>query len=103
MRCNITHYGSVVIEKFRHKGLKRLHEAGDASGVHPDHIKKLRRILAAVDAAASPQELDLPGFGLHSLKGNMKGYWAIMVNGNWRGTFTFNGTNARDVDYLDYH
>ncbi|MBX3141559.1 MAG: type II toxin-antitoxin system RelE/ParE family toxin [Trueperaceae bacterium] len=52
---------------------------------------------------ASPQESNLPGYDLHQLKGNMKGYWSITANGNWRVTFKFAGTDVDQVDYVDYH
>lgn len=92
-----------MIRGFRHKGLRQLHETGSTHGVQPAHERKLRRILATLDAAATPNELDLPGYGLHLLKGRMKGRWSITVNGNWRVTFTFTGTDVDQVDYLDYH
>lgn len=99
----VTRYGSRVIRGFRHKGLKRLHETGSTQGIQPAHERKLKRILAALDAANTPLELDLPGYGLHQLKGRMKGHWSIIVNGNWRITFTFAGTDIDQVDYVDYH
>ena len=92
-----------MIRGFRHKGLKRLHETGTPQGIQPAHERKLTRILATLDAAATPNELDLPGYGLHQLKGRMKGHWSITVNGTWRVTFTFAGTDVDQVDYLDYH
>lgn len=63
----------------------------------------LARILAALDAAVSPRELDLPSFKLHPLKGQLRGHWSIWVNGNWRVTFRFRDTDIELVDYLDYH
>lgn len=92
-----------MIRGFRHKGLKRLHETGTTQGIQPAHERKLKRILATLDAAATPNELDLPGYGLHLLKGRMKGHWSTTVNGNWRVTFTFTGADVDQVDYLDYH
>lgn len=92
-----------MIRGFRHKGLKKLHATGSTQGIDPAHERKLKRILASLDAATGPQELSLPGYGLHSLKGTMKGTWSITVNGNWRVTFTFAGTDVDQVDYVDYH
>jgi toxin HigB-1 len=63
----------------------------------------LARILAALDAAAEPEELSLPAFRLPPLKGRLKGHWAIWVSGNWRVTFRFRGADVELVDYLDYH
>ena len=99
----ITRYTSLVILSFRHKGLKQLHASGSTKGIDPAHQRRLTRILAALDAATTPQELNLPGYRLHQLKGNLKNHWSITVSGNWRITFTFTGPNADQVDYVDYH
>jgi len=92
-----------VIRKIRHKGLKKLYEDDSAAKVNPDHAGKLRRILARLDAASSPQDMDLPGYRLHELKGQRKGTWSVRVSGNWRVTFRFEGGHATDVDFEDYH
>lgn len=98
-----THYTSGVIRGFRHKGLRRLYTTGSTQGIDPSHARRLRRILASLDAATEPRELDLPGYRLHALKGNMKGRWSITVSGNWRVTFIFTGTDVDQIDYMDYH
>lgn len=92
-----------MIRSFRHKGLKRLYEDDDARGLSPGHVEKLRRILARLDIAPTPQDLDLPGYRLHPLKGELKGYWAVTVQANWRVTFRLAEGHALDVDYVDYH
>lgn len=92
-----------MIVGFRHKGLKLLYETGSTKGIQADHAGKLSRILAALDVADSPDELALPSYRLHPLKGKLKGYWSIWVNGNWRVTFRFLGTDVELVDYQDYH
>ncbi|MEO7067481.1 MAG: type II toxin-antitoxin system RelE/ParE family toxin [Rhodanobacter sp.] len=92
-----------MIIGFRHKGLETLYRTDSARGVQAAHASKLRRILAALDAAAAPEELSQPGYRLHCLKGSLKGQWSVWVNGNWRVTFRFVGTNAELVDYQDYH
>jgi proteic killer suppression protein len=92
-----------VIQSFRHKGLKRLYEDDDHRGILREHSEKLRDILARLDAASTIADMDLPGFRLHSLKGELKGYWAVTVRANWRVTFRFSEANALDVDYVDYH
>jgi toxin HigB-1 len=92
-----------VIRSIRHKGLKRLYEDDDARGVITEHAAKLRDILARLDAAGTEQDMDLPGFRLHPLKGNVKGLWAVTVRANWRVIFRFAEGDAVDVDYLDYH
>ena len=91
-----------MIQKIRHKGLKKLYEDDSAAKVNPDHADKLRRILARLDAASEPQDLDLPGYRLHKLKGEYEGYWAVDVSGNWRVVFRFEGGHATDVDFVDY-
>jgi len=92
-----------MIVGFRHKGLEAFYSSGSVRGIQPAHADKLARILLALDSATTARELDLPGFRLHSLKGKMKDYWSVWVNGNWRVTFRFTGTDVELVDYLDYH
>jgi toxin HigB-1 len=92
-----------VIRSIRHKGLKRLYEDDDPRGVIAEHAPKLRDILARMDAAVSAADMNLPGFRLHPLKGEFKGFWAVTVRANWRVIFRFAEGDALDVDYLDYH
>jgi proteic killer suppression protein len=92
-----------VIRTFRHKGLKALYEGKQSAKVVRSHVSKLERILSALDEATRPHEMDLPGYRLHRLKGKSKGYFSIWVSGNWRVTFRFEGVDAVDVDYTDYH
>jgi proteic killer suppression protein len=92
-----------MIRSFHHKSLKRLYEDDDARGLNPGHVEKLRRILARLDIAKTPQDLDLPGYRLHPLKGDLKGFWAVTVQANWRVTFRLSGGHVFDVDYVDYH
>lgn len=92
-----------MIRSIRHKGLKRLYEDDDPRGVIGEHAAKLRDILVRLDAAATPADLDLPGFRLHPLKGEFKGLWAVTVRANWRVVFRFAEGDALDVDYIDYH
>ena len=92
-----------MIRTIRHKGLKRLHEDNDTRGVMAEHAVKLRGILARLDAALAVADMDLPGFRLHQLKGELKAYWAVTVRTNWRVIFRFEHGHAYDVDYVDYH
>jgi proteic killer suppression protein len=92
-----------MIRSFRHRGLKRLYERGDRSGVRADMVDKVERILTVLDAATAPQALDLPGYRLHPLKGGLKGFWSVRVQANWRIFFRFEGTDAFDVELIDYH
>ena len=91
-----------MIRTIRHKGLKRLFEEDDPKGVNPEHVERLRDILATLHAAPTVNHMDLPGFRLHQLKGPMKGLWAVTVRANWRVIFRFD-RDAEDVDYVDYH
>jgi toxin HigB-1 len=92
-----------VIRSIRHKGLKRLYEEDDRRGVIAEHVDKLRYILARLDAARVVTDMDVPGFRLHPLKGEWKGFWSVTVRSNWRVVFRFDRNNPIDVDYLDYH
>jgi proteic killer suppression protein len=92
-----------MIRTIRHKGLKRLYEEDDLRGVIAEHAVKLRDILARLDAAQTVTDMDMPGFRLHPLKGEMKGFWAVTVRANWRVIFRFADRDAFDVDYVDYH
>ncbi|MEE8585670.1 MAG: type II toxin-antitoxin system RelE/ParE family toxin [Acidobacteriota bacterium] len=92
-----------MICSFRHRGLKRLYERSNASGIRPDLLNKVRTILARLDAAQSLDGLRVPAFRLHALKGDMKGYWAVTVRANWRIIFRFEDGHAYDVELIDYH
>ena len=92
-----------MIKTFRHKGLRRLYETGITSGVQANHAKRLRLQLTALDTAQAIEDMDIPGFRLHPLKGEMRGRWSITVNGNWRIPFEFQDGNAYVLDYEDYH
>ena len=92
-----------MIRTIRHKGLKRLFEQDDPRSVNPEHVGRLRDILATLHAAPTVAHMDLPGFRLHPLKGQLKGFWAVTVRANWRVIFRFAEGHAEDVDYVDYH
>ncbi len=92
-----------MIKSFRHKGLKKFFETGGQSGIQPKHAKRLRMQLAALETAKSIDDMDIPGFRLHSLKGKEEGRWSVWVNGNWRMTFEFIEGHAHVLDYEDYH
>ena len=92
-----------MINSFRHKGLKKYFESGSKSGIRPQHAKRLRMQLVALDTASVINDMDIPGFKLHPLEGSDKGRWSIWVNGNWRITFEFRDGHAFVLDYEDYH
>ena len=98
-----TEYIWDMIRSFRHRGLKALYDGRTEKRVSPQHIDRLRDILAVLDRSTKADDMNLPGFRLHPLKGELKGHWAVWVSGNWRVTFRFANGDAHDVDYLDYH
>ena len=92
-----------MIKSFKHRGLKALYDGRTARRVAQQHVAKLRDILAVLDRSRVPGDMDLPGFRLHPLKGDLRGHYAVSVSGNWRVTFRFEAGHAVDVDYVDYH
>ena len=92
-----------MIKSFKHKGLEDYFFDGKTRGINSQHASRIGRILDRLDASAGPQDMDLPGFKLHPLKGKEKGTWSVRVSGNWRITFSFEGNDAIVVDYRDYH
>lgn len=92
-----------MIRSFRHKGLKRLFEDDDRSRLPADMAVRIGRMLAALENASQIEELDLPAYRLHALKGDLKGLHALTVRANWRIVFRFVDGDAFDVDFVDYH
>lgn len=92
-----------MIASFKHRGLKALYEGKTPRRVAPDHVRKLLDILGVLDRSRGPRDVDLPGLQLHPLKGELQGYYAVIVSRNWRVTFRFEDGDAVDVDYVDYH
>ena len=92
-----------MIRSLKHRGLKRLFERDDRSGIRRDLVDTVQEILTVLDDAATPQELNLPGYRLHPLKGDLKGFWSVTVRANWRIIFRFEGPDAFDVELIDYH
>lgn len=92
-----------MIQKFKHKGLRKLFESGSSEGVNQQHVTRLRQILALLETAETLDDMDLPGLNLHELKGRRKGSWAVKKSGNWRVTFILERGDAFDVNYGGYH
>ncbi len=92
-----------MIQSFQHKGLKHFYQNGSKAGIKAQHEKRLRLILARLDAAIEPGDMSLPGLRLHQMTGSLDGFWAVVVSGNWRIIFRFDGPDVYDVNYLDYH
>ena len=92
-----------MIKSFRHKGLESFFRTGSKAGIQPHHAGKLQVLLAALDNAKQPEDMNAPRWRLHALVGELAGHWSVWVNGNWRLTFRFDGDDAELVDYQDYH
>jgi proteic killer suppression protein len=92
-----------MIKSFRTRSLKKLYERGDGSKINPDHIERIRDILFSLDVSVKSSDMDIPGRGLHKMKGEFKGFWAVTVSGNYRVWFQFKDGNVIDVYYDDYH
>ncbi len=92
-----------MIVSFAHKGLRAFYESGNKSGIVASHAKRIKNILFALDTAISTEDMNVPGFRLHPLRGKAAGRWSVSVSGNWRITFEFKDSNAFVVDYEDYH
>ena len=98
----ITQNGS-VIENIRHKGLARFFEDDDRRKLPASQIDKIARILGRLNEAMTVQDMGLPGYKLHPLKGELIGFWSVTVSGNWRIIFRFENGSAYDVGLIDYH
>jgi proteic killer suppression protein len=99
----VVHGSHRVIKGFRHKGLERFFTKSERKGIDAKQADRIRRTLDRLDAAARPEDMNLPGFGFHGLKGDRKGTYAVSVSGNWRITFQFQGQDAVNVNLEDYH
>jgi len=92
-----------VIVSFRHKGLEEFYRTGSKRGIQAAHAAKLGFILFALDQAIDPDDLRHPSLKLHALQGDRQGFWSVWVNGNWRVTFRFSGSDIELAKYEDYH
>ena len=92
-----------MIKSFRHKGLKVFFETGSTRGINPQHANKLKRQLSKLDEATKPESMNIPGWDIHPLHGDLKEHWSVKVSGNWRITFMFENGDPVLLDYQDYH
>ena len=92
-----------MIRTFKHKGLKAFYDTGSKAGIQPKHANRLTVLLTSLDYATTPGDMDIPGYGFHELKADRKGTYSVMVNGNWRVTFEWEGSDAILTNYEDYH
>lgn len=92
-----------MIRNFRHKGLEAFFLHGSRAGIQPRHAARLRLILTALDGACRPADMNIPGWRLHALHGDLRGFHAVTVSANWRVIFRFEAVDAHDVGYIDYH
>jgi proteic killer suppression protein len=99
----VSGYFLFMIVSFKHKGLEKFYRTGSKAGIIPNHVKRIKAILARLDVSTVPDDMDLPGLFLHKLSGDLAGFYAVTVSGNWRIIFKFIDGNVHVVDYLDYH
>ena len=92
-----------MIASIKHKGLREFYESGVTRRIQAKHVSRLRFMLAALDSSHVIEDMDIPGYRLHPLKGKMKNRWSVSVSGNWRLTFEFKEGNVYLLDYEDYH
>jgi toxin HigB-1 len=92
-----------MIKTFKHKGLREFFENGSKAGINASHASKLRLMLSLLDKAKDEADMNVGGWGLHPLSGDLKNHWSVSVSGNWRMTFRFEGEDAVLVNYQDYH
>jgi toxin HigB-1 len=92
-----------MIKSFKHKGLKQFFETGSKAGIQPHHAQRLSRQLLRLNVAKNANDMNVPGWRLHALEGELSQHFSIVVNGNWRMTFMFEGEDVILVDYQDYH
>ncbi|MBN6710514.1 type II toxin-antitoxin system RelE/ParE family toxin [Haemophilus haemoglobinophilus] len=92
-----------MIISFKHKGLRQFFTTGSTAGIQAKHAAKLNLLLSTLNNAETVQMMNVPGWNLHSLSGELQGHWSVKVNGNWRLTFKFENGDAEIVDYQDYH
>ncbi|MBL8510489.1 MAG: type II toxin-antitoxin system RelE/ParE family toxin [Betaproteobacteria bacterium] len=92
-----------MIRSFQHKGIETYFFTGSKAGIQAAHAKRLRLQLAKLDSAQTAEDMNLPGWKLHLLRGNLKHHWAVWVDQNWRLTFRLENGHATLVDYQDYH
>lgn len=92
-----------MIRRFRHRGLRRLFEDDDPRGVRADQVERIKHVLFYLNRASEPGDMNLPGWRLHPLKGELAGFWSVTVTANWRIIWRFESGDATDVDYVDYH
>ena len=83
--------------------MQRLYEHGDARRLNPDHLERIERVIALLQDARWPRDVDMPGLGLHQLRGDRRGQWSVRVSGNWRIVFRIESGEAVDIDLIDYH
>lgn len=92
-----------MIASFNHKGLERFFSSSSHRGIPDRFAPRIERMLDKLDASSKPEDMNLPGYKFHRLKGDRKGSFAVTVSGNWRITFEFDGEHAVNVDLEDYH
>jgi proteic killer suppression protein len=101
--CTVAWYGEIMIRTIKHRGLKRLVERDERSGLSAEQLPRIVDVLAHLNMAARPSDLDLPGYHLHALRGEYKGFWSVRISANFRIIFRMENGEVYDVDLVDYH
>lgn len=92
-----------MLRSFRHRGLKRLYERGDATRLPADQVERVLLVLADLESAKGPGDMNVPGYRLHRLRGDLREFWSVSISGNWRIIFRLEDGDAYDLDFVDYH
>lgn len=100
---DVSHHNRAMIVSWKHKGLRAFYETGSTKEINANHASRLRRVLIVLDKAEDSEELNLPGWRFHRLKGDLIDFWSVSISGNWRIIFRMFDDQVELVDYLDYH
>lgn len=92
-----------MIKNFKHKGLEQFFTKDIRRLLDIKDLPKITRILDRLDAAMLIDDMNIPSWDLHELKGDRKGVWSVAVRKNWKITFRFENGDAYDVNFEDYH
>jgi toxin HigB-1 len=92
-----------MIRTIRHRGIKRFFQRNDRSGINAEQLPRIVHVMDTLDVATRPQDLDLPGYRLHPLRGDLKGFWSVRITGNYRIIFRMEDGDIYDIDLVDYH
>ena len=92
-----------MLRSFRHRGLRRLSEREDVRRLPADQVERISLVLADLESAREPADMNVPGYRLHRLRGDLREFWSVSISANWRLIFRFEEGDAYDIDLVDYH